>query len=63
MACLQEDKIYGIMYGLRGFYSRNIKPIHLDREAVEDIHLKGGTILVRSFLLHVGHPPELSLAL
>ena len=42
-----EDSIYGIRYGLRGFYDRSTKPIPLSRAIVDDIHLKGGTILVR----------------
>ena len=39
-------QIYGIRYGLRGFYSRGAKPLELNAQAVEGIHLKGGTILV-----------------
>jgi 6-phosphofructokinase len=39
-------QIYGIRYGLRGFYSRNAKPMELNAETVEGIHLQGGTILV-----------------
>ena len=41
-----EDSILGIRYGLRGFYDRSTKPICLSRAIVDDIHLKGGTILV-----------------
>lgn len=41
-------QIYGIRYGLRGFYDRTSKPVLLTREVVEGIHLKGGTILVRT---------------
>ena len=41
--CLQ---IYGIRYGLRGFYSRDAKPMELNAQAVEGIHLQGGTLLV-----------------
>lgn len=43
-----EDQILGIRYGLRGFYEREDKPITLTRKAVEGIHLKGGTMLVRA---------------
>lgn len=39
-------QIFGIKYGLRGFYSRNAKPVELNAHAVEGIHLRGGTILV-----------------
>ena len=39
-------QIYGIRYGLRGFYSRGAKPLELNYHAVEGIHLRGGTILV-----------------
>ncbi len=42
-ACMQ---IYGIKYGLRGFYDRNAKPVELNARTVEGIHLRGGTILV-----------------
>ncbi|CAL8463718.1 g3252 [Coccomyxa elongata] len=42
---VQEDAIFGIKYGLRGFYSRNAKPVELNAHAVEGIHLRGGTIL------------------
>ena len=41
-----EDSILGIRYGLRGFYDRSTKPICLSQALVDDIHLKGGTILV-----------------
>ena len=40
-------QIYGIKYGLRGFYDRNAKPVELNARTVEGIHLRGGTILVR----------------
>ena len=40
-------QIYGIRYGLRGFYSRDAKPMELNARAVEGIHLQGGTLLVR----------------
>ncbi|CAK0785553.1 hypothetical protein CVIRNUC_008763 [Coccomyxa viridis] len=40
-----EDQIYGIRYGLRGFYSRDAKPMELNAQAVEGIHLQGGTLL------------------
>ena len=39
--------MYGIKYGLRGFYDRASKPVHLTPEMVDGIQLKGGTILVR----------------
>jgi hypothetical protein len=42
-----EDQILGIRYGLRGFYERDDKPVTLTRRAVDGIHLKGGTVLVR----------------
>jgi 6-phosphofructokinase len=41
-------QIYGIKYGLRGFYSRDAKPMELNAAAVEGIHLQGGTVLVRA---------------
>ena len=40
-------QVYGIKYGLRGFYDRASKPVHLTPEMVDGIQLKGGTILVR----------------
>lgn len=40
-----DDRIYGIKYGLRGFYDRAAKPINLTRHAVDGIHLRGGTLL------------------
>eukprot|EP00884_Botryococcus_braunii_P007256 jgi/Botrbrau1/16531/Bobra.314_1s0004.1 len=40
-----EDRIYGIKYGLRGFYDRHAKPIELTPDVVEGIQLQGGTIL------------------
>lgn len=42
-----EDRIFGIKYGLRGFYDRHAKPVELTKEYVSGIQLKGGTILVR----------------
>lgn len=39
--------MYGIKYGLRGFYDRSSKPVHLTPELVDSIQLRGGTILVR----------------
>ncbi len=39
-------QIYGIRYGLRGFYSRDAKPMELRAHVVEGIHLQGGTVLV-----------------
>lgn len=43
-----EDNILGIRYGLRGFYERDAKPINLTCKYVDGIHLKGGTMLVRT---------------
>lgn len=43
MHCAQ---IFGIKYGLRGFYDRATKPVHLTPEVVDGIQLRGGTILV-----------------
>ncbi|CAD7701879.1 unnamed protein product [Ostreobium quekettii] len=40
-----EDNIIGIQYGLRGFYDPSIRPITLHKELVNDIHLRGGTML------------------
>ena len=45
------DSIFGIRYGLRGFYERDYKPINLSRKVVQNIHLQGGTMLVRCCLL------------
>ena len=45
-AVLVLMQIYGIRYGLRGFYSRDAKPMELNARAVEGIHLQGGTVLV-----------------
>ena len=42
------DQIFGIKYGLRGFYDRDFKPINLNKRIVQNIHLQGGTMLVRS---------------
>jgi 6-phosphofructokinase 1 len=39
------DQIFGIKYGLRGFYDRATKPVHLTPEVVDGIQLRGGTIL------------------
>lgn len=40
------DKFYGFMYGYRGMIEGNEpKPMLLEPKTVEDIHLKGGTIL------------------
>ncbi len=39
-------KIYGFKYGFKGMVKDNgIEPLELNAEKVEDIHLKGGTIL------------------
>jgi len=40
------DQIFGIRYGLRGFYDREFKPINLNKKTVQNIHLQGGTMLV-----------------
>lgn len=42
------DQIFGIKYGLRGFYDRDFKPINLNKRIVQNIHLQGGTMLVRN---------------
>lgn len=42
-----HGQIFGIKYGLRGFYERATKPVHLTPEVVDGIQLRGGTILVR----------------
>ncbi len=40
------DKVYGFRYGYKGMVKKNnIEPIVLDRDIVNDIHEKGGTIL------------------
>ncbi|KAL0047542.1 hypothetical protein WJX82_006197 [Trebouxia sp. C0006] len=39
------DQIFGIRYGLRGFYDREFKPINLNKKVVQNIHLQGGTML------------------
>jgi len=39
------DQIFGIKYGLRGFYDRATKPVHLTPDIVDGIQLRGGTIL------------------
>ena len=38
-------QVYGVRYGLRGFYARGAKPIELSPDRVQGIHLDGGTIL------------------
>ncbi len=38
-------QVYGVRYGLRGFYSRGVKPVDLSPDRVQGIHLDGGTIL------------------
>ncbi|GMH35503.1 hypothetical protein BSKO_03371 [Bryopsis sp. KO-2023] len=40
-----EDNIMGIRFGLRGFYDPMNRPIVMHRELVDDIHLRGGTML------------------
>ena len=40
-----EDAIFGVRYGLRGFYARGAKPVELSRAAVDGIQLRGGTVL------------------
>ena len=42
----RASQIYGIRFGLRGFYSRTAKPVELNQKRVDGIHLTGGTILV-----------------
>ncbi|MBN2789421.1 MAG: ATP-dependent 6-phosphofructokinase [Candidatus Delongbacteria bacterium] len=40
------DKIYGFRYGYKGMVVENeLEPVELNVKVVEDIHLKGGTIL------------------
>ncbi|KAL3130771.1 hypothetical protein ABBQ38_000116 [Trebouxia sp. C0009 RCD-2024] len=39
------DQIFGIKYGLRGFYDKDFKPINLNKQIVQNIHLQGGTML------------------
>lgn len=48
------DQIFGIRYGLRGFYDREFKPINLNKRVVQNIHLQGGTMLVS----HIGACPS-----
>jgi 6-phosphofructokinase 1 len=38
-------QVYGVRYGLRGFYARGAKPVDLTPDRVQGIHLDGGTIL------------------
>ena len=45
------DQIFGIKYGLRGFYDRDFKPINLNKSIVQNIHLQGGTMLVRNLFI------------
>eukprot|EP01024_Parvocaulis_polyphysoides_P035722 TRINITY_DN3172_c0_g1_i2.p1 TRINITY_DN3172_c0_g1~~TRINITY_DN3172_c0_g1_i2.p1 ORF type:complete len:555 (-),score=96.10 TRINITY_DN3172_c0_g1_i2:219-1883(-) len=40
-----DGNIWGIRYGFQGFYNQTDKPIVLNRENVDGIHLEGGTIL------------------
>ncbi|PSC73510.1 phosphofructokinase family [Micractinium conductrix] len=40
-----EGNVMGIRYGFRGFYDRAAKPVVLTKQAVEGIHLEGGTLL------------------
>lgn len=47
------DQIFGIKYGLRGFYDRDFKPINLNKRIVQNIHLQGGTMLVSTLFLHL----------
>ena len=42
-------QIFGIRYGLRGFYDRSAKPVELNQKTVDGIHLLGGTILVHAW--------------
>lgn len=45
---VSEANVLGIRYGLRGFYDSLHRPITMQRELVDDIHLRGGTMLVCS---------------
>eukprot|EP01025_Chloroclados_australasicus_P014485 TRINITY_DN16794_c0_g1_i20.p1 TRINITY_DN16794_c0_g1~~TRINITY_DN16794_c0_g1_i20.p1 ORF type:complete len:478 (-),score=75.03 TRINITY_DN16794_c0_g1_i20:535-1839(-) len=40
-----DGNIWGIRYGFQGFYSQRDKPIVLNKNNVDGIHLEGGTIL------------------
>ena len=40
-----DGQVYGVRYGLRGFYARGAKPVDLSPDRVQGIHLDGGTIL------------------
>jgi 6-phosphofructokinase len=51
--CVPPDQIFGIRYGLRGFYDREFKPINLNKRVVQNIHLQGGTMLVSFYTLVV----------
>ena len=42
---VSEGNIFGIRYGLKGFYDSKHKPIILTKKNVESIHLSGGTLL------------------
>ncbi len=50
---MPPDQIFGIRYGLRGFYDREFKPINLNKRVVQNIHLQGGTMLVSFYTLVV----------
>ena len=56
-----NDQIFGIRYGLRGFYDREFKPINLTKKTVQNIHLQGGTMLV-SMATFIGKECTLSIA-
>lgn len=51
-----ESNIFGIRYGLRGFYDPANRPVTMYQDLVDDIHLRGGTMLV-------GRPPRVLLKL
>lgn len=40
-----QEQIFGIRYGLKGFYAKHKKPVIMSNAFVDGVHLKGGTIL------------------
>ena len=40
-----QEQIFGIRYGLKGFYAKHKKPVTMNSAFVDGVHLKGGTIL------------------
>lgn len=40
-----EDRVLGVRYGFGGFFSKDDRPVYLTRKSVEDVHLRGGTVL------------------